>query len=258
MSSRSDCEVTLRSGTVLSAAANVDLDDSYSFRSLVNFNVAVAPLHSTIRRLFLIAGMLALVVAVMFTCVSSRVVVDPIGRVIEHLRESERTGTLNNFDVTVTAAPEIRELMVGFNRAAAAIRGGQENLHAAYLEFVQSLSKRPGCSGSLYRWSQRTRMPLCLRYRAGNGFRSGGASKARHRCAVARHRKDRHPGHGPSKARQADAGRVRSDQDTSNGRSPHSGSRFTDLRLTWTWWNFITRTGTEADIRTVFEAKRSR
>ena len=44
--SRSDCEVTLRSGTVLSAAANVDLDDSYSFRSLVNLNVAVAPLHS--------------------------------------------------------------------------------------------------------------------------------------------------------------------------------------------------------------------
>jgi HD-GYP domain-containing protein (c-di-GMP phosphodiesterase class II) len=125
---------------VLSAAANVDLDDSYSFRSLVNLNVAVAPLHSTIRRLFVIAGMLALVVAVLFTCVSSRVIVGPIGRVIEHLRESERTGTLNNFDVTVTAAPEIRELMVGFNRAAAAIRGGQENLHAAYLEFVQSLA----------------------------------------------------------------------------------------------------------------------
>jgi HD-GYP domain-containing protein (c-di-GMP phosphodiesterase class II) len=138
--SRRDCEVTLRNGTVLSAAANVDLDDSYSFRSLVNLNVAVAPLHSTIRRLFVIAGMLALVVAVLFTCVSSRVIVGPIGRVIEHLRESERTGTLNNFDVTVTAAPEIRELMVGFNRAAAAIRGGQENLHAAYLEFVQSLA----------------------------------------------------------------------------------------------------------------------
>jgi HD-GYP domain-containing protein (c-di-GMP phosphodiesterase class II) len=138
--SRSDCEVTLRNGTVLSVAAKVDLDESYSFRSLVNLDTAVAPLHSTIRRLFLIAGVLALIVAVLFTCVSSRVIVNPIGRVIEHLRESERAGTLKSFDVTVTGAPEIRELMDGFNRAACAIRGGQEDLHSAYVEFVQSLA----------------------------------------------------------------------------------------------------------------------
>jgi HD-GYP domain-containing protein (c-di-GMP phosphodiesterase class II) len=138
--SRTDCEVTLRSGTLLSAAATVDLNDDYSFRSVVNLNVALVSIHSTIRRLFWMSGILAFAVAIIFTCVSSRVIVDPISRVVEHLRESEKTGTLNNFDETVTAAPEIRELMVGFNRAAAAIRGGQENLHTAYLEFVQSLA----------------------------------------------------------------------------------------------------------------------
>jgi HD-GYP domain-containing protein (c-di-GMP phosphodiesterase class II) len=138
--SRSDCEVRLRSGTLLSVAANVDLGDGYSVRSLVNLDAALAPLHSTIRRFFLVAGFMAFVVALIFTYISSRVIVDPIRGVVEHLRESERTGTLNNFDATGTAAPEISELMVGFNRAAAAIRDGQEALHAAYLECVQSLA----------------------------------------------------------------------------------------------------------------------
>ena len=84
--------------------------------------------------------MLALVVAVMFTCVSSRVIVESDRQCDRTPARKRADRTLNNFDVTVTAAPEIRELMLGFNRAAAAIRGGQDNLYAAYVEFVQSLA----------------------------------------------------------------------------------------------------------------------
>lgn len=138
--SDTDCELTLAKGALVSVAGNVNLGDGYSFRSLVNLDATLTPLHATIRHIFVTAGVLAFVVAIAFTWVSSRVVVDPIARVIDHLRESEGTGTLQHFDATVTAAPEIRELMVRFNSAAAAIRGGQNNLHSAYLEFVQSLA----------------------------------------------------------------------------------------------------------------------
>ena len=138
--SEDDCELRLTKGALVSVAGNVNLGDGYSFRSLVNLNATLTPLHATIRHIFVVAGVLAFVVAIAFTWVSSRVVVDPIAKVIDHLRESEGSGTLRHFDATVTATPEIRELMVRFNSAAAAIRGGQENLHSAYLEFVQSLA----------------------------------------------------------------------------------------------------------------------
>jgi HD-GYP domain-containing protein (c-di-GMP phosphodiesterase class II) len=135
-----DCEITLADETSLYVAASTHLSSEYSVRSFANIDSALKPVQSTIRHLFLVAGALALVLAVIFTTLSSRVTVEPIRRLVRSLRESESTGTLNSFDESIAVTAEIRELVVGFNRAAGAIRDSQHQLHATYLECVQSLA----------------------------------------------------------------------------------------------------------------------
>src|SRR5262249_22957993 len=50
------------------------------------------------------------------------------------------TGILPEFQLELARAPEIRDLMDSFNRAAASIREGRQNLHRANVEFVGSLA----------------------------------------------------------------------------------------------------------------------
>ena len=133
------CEVDVPSGPRISLAAGVDLGGGYSLRQLINMDVAVRDVHAKIRRVFVTAAILALLGIVALTWASSRVISRPIDRVVRHLRDSEAAGLLCEFDASGAAA-EVRELMVGINRAAAAIRVGQDNLHDAYLQFVESLA----------------------------------------------------------------------------------------------------------------------
>jgi HD-GYP domain-containing protein (c-di-GMP phosphodiesterase class II) len=138
---KTDCEMDLGEETFLSLAIkNANFGDGYTLRSLVNLDSTLGPLQSVIRSVFVLAGGLALAGAVVITMLSSRSIVKPIGSVVAHLHESERTGSLKEFDAKVTSIPEIRELMEGFNRAPAAIRRGEEELHQAYVEFVGSLA----------------------------------------------------------------------------------------------------------------------
>jgi HD-GYP domain-containing protein (c-di-GMP phosphodiesterase class II) len=138
---KADCELELGSETFLSLAiTNTGFGDGYTIRSLVNLDSALKPVQSVIRGVFLIAGGLALAGAVIITMLSSRSIVKPIASVVAHLHQSERTGTLKEFDAKVASVNEIRELMEGFNRATAAIRRGEQNLHQAYVEFVGSLA----------------------------------------------------------------------------------------------------------------------
>jgi HD-GYP domain-containing protein (c-di-GMP phosphodiesterase class II) len=138
---KTDCELDLRSATFLSLAmTGAGFGDGYTIRSLVDLDSALKPVQSVVRGVFLAAGGFALAGAVIITMLSSRSIVKPIASVVAHLRQSERTGTLKEFDAKVASVHEIRELMEGFNRATAAIRRGEQNLHQAYVEFVGSLA----------------------------------------------------------------------------------------------------------------------
>jgi HD-GYP domain-containing protein (c-di-GMP phosphodiesterase class II) len=64
----------------------------------------------------------------------------PIAIVVERLKEANKTGDLVEFRSSISRVPEIQGLTESFNRAAAAIRDGRENLHQAYVGFVQSLA----------------------------------------------------------------------------------------------------------------------
>jgi HD-GYP domain-containing protein (c-di-GMP phosphodiesterase class II) len=96
--------------------------------------------QAILRNVFVVAGLGALLAAMILSVLSSRSIVKPIAGVVSHLRESEKTGLLPEFQATVDPIYEIRELSESFNRAAAAIREARDGLHRAYVQFVESLA----------------------------------------------------------------------------------------------------------------------
>jgi putative nucleotidyltransferase with HDIG domain len=138
---QSECEVRLGAETYISLPLDsVYFGEGYMLRSLQSVDSAAGPVQSVLRNVFLTAGIGALLVAMMFSAVSSRSIVRPIGAVVSRLRESEKTGLLPEFHSGLQPIHEIRELTESFNRAATAIREARDSLHRAYLEFVGSLA----------------------------------------------------------------------------------------------------------------------
>jgi putative nucleotidyltransferase with HDIG domain len=127
--------VPLRSGPLEQA-----ISQGYSLRTLQSLDAAGAPVQAALRNLFLTASAAVLLGAFMLSVLSSRSIVRPIAKIVEHLRKSEKTGVLPEFRSGVARIQEIRELAEGFNHAAAAIRGGRDNLMRAYVEFTGSLA----------------------------------------------------------------------------------------------------------------------
>jgi HD-GYP domain-containing protein (c-di-GMP phosphodiesterase class II) len=114
--------------------------DGYELRSLQNVDTASGPVQAVLNRVFLTASIGIVLVALLCSVVSARSIVKPITAVISHLRESESTGLLPEFEKELSAVREIRDLTATFNRAAGAIREGREDLQGAYVQFVGSLA----------------------------------------------------------------------------------------------------------------------
>jgi putative nucleotidyltransferase with HDIG domain len=138
---QAECEVRLRKETYLSLPLeSIYFGDGYLLRSLQSVDSASGPVQAILRNVFLLAGLGALLAASVLSVLSSRSIVKPIARVVAHLRESEQTGLLPEFNTNLATTQEIRELSESFNRTAAAIREARRNLYRAYVEFVGSLA----------------------------------------------------------------------------------------------------------------------
>jgi HD-GYP domain-containing protein (c-di-GMP phosphodiesterase class II) len=114
--------------------------DGYVLRSLQNVDSASGPVQAALNRVFLTASIGIVLVALLCSVVSSRSMVKPITAMISHLRKSEDTGLLPEFDKELSRVREIRDLTASFNRAAGAIREARDGLQGAYVEFVGSLA----------------------------------------------------------------------------------------------------------------------
>ncbi|HEY3826367.1 MAG TPA: HD-GYP domain-containing protein [Bryobacteraceae bacterium] len=114
--------------------------DGYTLRSLQNADSAASAVQTVLNRVFLLAAMGIVLVALVFSVVSSQSIVKPIASVISHLRKSESTGLLPEFEKELSSIREINDLTAGFNRAAGAIREARRNLQGAYVEFVESMA----------------------------------------------------------------------------------------------------------------------
>jgi putative nucleotidyltransferase with HDIG domain len=139
-----ECEVRIGGETYMSMplenTAARGPDDGFTLRSLRSLDAATAPVQVVLRRVFLSAGLASLAAAIALGAFSSRSIVQPLGEVVSRLRESGRTGVLPVFAKGKSGVREILELTDSFNNAAASIRGGQEQLVMAYVEFVSSLA----------------------------------------------------------------------------------------------------------------------
>jgi putative nucleotidyltransferase with HDIG domain len=139
-----ECDVRLRGVNYVSPPIESDLlrdlGDGYALRSLQNVDAAAAPVRHVLERVFGSVALGALLVAVAVSLASARSIVRPIAKVVERLKEAEGTGELAEFHPGISRVREIQGLAESFNRAAAAIREGRENLNHAYVEFIESLA----------------------------------------------------------------------------------------------------------------------
>jgi putative nucleotidyltransferase with HDIG domain len=139
-----ECEPRIGGETFLSVlldnAPAQGSDDGFTLRSLRSLDAAAAPVRVVLQRVFLSAGLTALLVAIGLGAFSSRSIVQPLAAVVARLRESGKTGMLPEFPSGERGVREILELTDSFNHAAASIRDGQDRLVRAYVEFVSSLA----------------------------------------------------------------------------------------------------------------------
>ncbi len=137
----SECSVSLQGTNYISLPLqNISFGDGYILRSLQNLDSAVKPVRDVLRSVFGTVALGAVLVALVVSVASAGSIVRPIAAVVDRLREAEKTGSLAEFGSDISPVTEIRGLTESFNRAAASIREGRENLTHAYVEFVQSLA----------------------------------------------------------------------------------------------------------------------
>jgi putative nucleotidyltransferase with HDIG domain len=139
-----DCELRIEDRQYLSLPMGRQSgtgDDGYSLRSLQDVDAASAPLQAVLRKLFLVAGFIALTAMLGISALSAQSIARPLVQVVAHLRSCAATGDLPEFPESRGGAHEIRDLTQGFNTAARAVRESRERLTRAYVQFVGSLAQ---------------------------------------------------------------------------------------------------------------------
>jgi putative nucleotidyltransferase with HDIG domain len=138
---KAECDVRLGGADYISLAVDSSgSNGGYLLRSLQNVDSASGPVQSVLNRVFLIASIGIVLAALICSVVSSRSMVKPIAAMISHLRKSEDTGLLPEFENELSSIREMRDLTASFNRAAGAIREARQRLQGAYVEFIESLA----------------------------------------------------------------------------------------------------------------------
>jgi len=139
-----DCETRIQDDAYLSLPLELTAgvgEDSYLLRSLQDVDAASAPVQAVLRKLFLVAGLIALAAGLGISALSSRSIARPLADVAAHLRKSAATGELPEFPESTGGVQEIRDLTEGFNHAAKAVHESRERLTRAYVQFVGSLAQ---------------------------------------------------------------------------------------------------------------------
>ncbi|MEZ5402923.1 MAG: HD-GYP domain-containing protein [Bryobacteraceae bacterium] len=141
-----ECRVVLAGERYLSLPVEEPaLQGPYRVRMFESLDAAGAPWKSSLRAVFGVTGLLALVAAIAVAGFASRSVAAPINALIGELRVSERiaampAGFATSAATARSAALEVRELAAAFNRAAKAVADSRERLEEAHLEFIMAMA----------------------------------------------------------------------------------------------------------------------
>lgn len=138
---QSECDFRMEGANWISLPMPTgSMGSAYTLRSLQNVDAVIGPVQSVLHEFFFVVGAVAVLVALIFSMLSSQSIVKPLSTVVEHLRRTAKTGVLPEFEGHAASTVEIRELLESFNRAAEAVREAQNDLRDAYVEFVGSLA----------------------------------------------------------------------------------------------------------------------
>ncbi len=138
---KTECDVKLGNTTYIALALQrLAANDGYRILSLQNVDRRAEPVQAALSNVFGSVVLGALVVAILFSFVSSNSIAGPIASVVSHLKSADRTGLLPEFTTAPSSIREIRELTESFNRAASSIKQAREDLQHAYVEFIGSLA----------------------------------------------------------------------------------------------------------------------
>jgi HD-GYP domain-containing protein (c-di-GMP phosphodiesterase class II) len=144
-----ECEMNLHGATYISlpmpgfspgVTPGAKPGANYVLRSVQNEDSATGPVRAVLRSAFITVLIVAVLVSVIISLASSRSIVKPIVTVISHLRATESTGLLPEFNTVLSPIREIRDLANSFNLAASSIRDARRSLQKAYIESVGSLA----------------------------------------------------------------------------------------------------------------------
>ena len=117
-----------------------DLGGGYALWSLENMDEVTSPIRNRLRSFFLFMEFGSLLIALLFSIISSRSIEKPIALVISQLRNAEQTGLLPEASLSLSSTKEIRELTKSYTRAAVSARNARKKLQSAYVEFIGSLA----------------------------------------------------------------------------------------------------------------------
>lgn len=140
---RQECEVSIQDQLYLSmplglgAAAGTT---GYTLRTLQNVDAASAPLQATLRTLFFISGLVALVAIFGISVLSTRSITRPLADFVSRLRTSAEAGDLPEFPED-SGVREMQDLAHSINYAGRSVRESRERLTDAYVQFVGSLAQ---------------------------------------------------------------------------------------------------------------------
>jgi HD-GYP domain-containing protein (c-di-GMP phosphodiesterase class II) len=117
-----------------------ELGGGYTLWSLENLDEVTSPFRERLRSFFLLMELGSLLIALLFSIVSSRSMEKPVALVIAQLRKAEQTGVLPVAPIAFSSTTEMRELTESYTRAAVSARIARQKLQSAYLEFLSSLA----------------------------------------------------------------------------------------------------------------------
>jgi HD-GYP domain-containing protein (c-di-GMP phosphodiesterase class II) len=134
-----ECAVRLRDANWISLPMQ-SFGGADLLRGLQNTDQVAAPVQARLRSLFFLVALVSVLFTLIGSIVTARSIGKPIAALVSHLRKATRTGVLPEFRADPSSVTEIHDLATAYNRAARTVRTANEDLNAAYLEFVGSLA----------------------------------------------------------------------------------------------------------------------
>jgi HD-GYP domain-containing protein (c-di-GMP phosphodiesterase class II) len=134
-----ECAVRLRDANWISLPMQ-SFGGADLLRGLQNTDQVAAPVQARLRSLFFLVALVSVLFTLIGSMVTARSIGKPIAALVSHLRKATRTGVLPEFRADPSSVTEIHDLATAYNRAARTVRTANEDLNAAYLEFVGSLA----------------------------------------------------------------------------------------------------------------------